>query len=146
MKLVMALLTNWQLTGPVQVNQKMTIFGVCSVAVWVRTWELKKLGLKALFCFWASKCNYWEISPTSKFHFWAAKQQISWVIAPWWIFIPFLWPSGSLLLPAAAKGSECHLHFASIKLCQASLMCYRFCREMSLSLLFYSSIASCTNL
>ena len=31
---------------------------------------------------------------------WAAKQQISWVIAPWWIFIPFLWPSGSLLLPS----------------------------------------------
>ena len=30
----------------------------------------------------------------------AAKQQISWVIAPWWIFIPFLWPSGSLLLPS----------------------------------------------
>ena len=58
--------------------------------------------------------------------YWAAKQQISWVIAPWWIFIP----SGSLLLPAPSRPSEHHLHFASIKLCQAFWM--------SLSLLFYS--------
>ena len=106
MKLVMALLTNWQLTGPVKVNQKMAFFGVCSVSVWVRTWVLKKLGLKAFFCCWASKYNYWEISPNSKFHYWAAKHQISWVIAPWWIFIPFLWPSGSLLLPAPSSLSN----------------------------------------
>ena len=34
---------------------------------------------------------------------WAAEQQISLVIAPWWIFIPFLWPSGSSLLPAPSR-------------------------------------------
>ena len=58
---------------------------------------------------------------------WAAKQQISWVIAPWWIFIPFLWPSSSLALPEPSSQLERHLHFASIKLCQASWMWYRFC-------------------
>ena len=58
----------------------------------------------------------------------AAKQQISWVIAPWWIFIPFLWPSGSLLLPAPSSGLERHLHFALTKLCQTSWMWYRFSR------------------
>ena len=44
---------------------------------------------------------------------WGAKQHISWFIAPCWIFIYFLWPSGSLLLPST---------FASIKLSQASWM------------------------
>ena len=45
---------------------------------------------------------------------WAAKHQISWVIAPWWIFITFIWPNGSLLLPAPSSRSERHLHFASL--------------------------------
>ena len=51
---------------------------------------------------------------------WAAKQQI------WWVFIPFLWPSCSLLLPAPSSWLERRLHFASINLCQASGMGYRF--------------------
>ena len=62
------------------------------------------------------------------------------VIALWWTFISFLWPSGFLLLPVPSSWLECHLHFASIKLCQASWMWYRFCRSMLLSLLFYSSM------
>ena len=66
----------------------------------------------------------WEIISS----YWAAKQQISWVIAPWWIFIPFFWPIGFLLLLAPSNRSERHLHFASIKLCQASWMWNRFSR------------------
>ena len=61
-------------------------------------------------------------------HYWAAKQQISWFIAPWWIFIPFVWPSSSLLLPLTSSWSEHHLHFASIKVCQASWTWYSFSR------------------
>ena len=45
---------------------------------------------------------------------WAAEQQFSWVIAPWWIFITFIWPSGSLLLLAPSSRSERHMHFASL--------------------------------
>ena len=44
---------------------------------------------------------------------WAEEQQFSWVIAPWWIFITFIWPSSSLLLPAPSSRSERHLHFVS---------------------------------
>ena len=40
---------------------------------------------------------------------------------PWWIFISFLWPNGSLLLPVSST-------FASIKLCQASWMWLDSCR------------------
>jgi hypothetical protein len=46
--------------------------------------------------------------------YWAAKQQTLWVIAPWWfsislwqICIAFVWPRGSLLLPAPSSWSEC---------------------------------------
>ena len=87
-----------------------------------------------------SKQKFWVRNWDDIFNYWAAKQQISWFIAPWWIFIPFLWPSGSLLLPVPSSRLERHLHFALIKLCQASWMWYRFSRLMSLSLLFSSSI------
>ena len=71
--------------------------------------------------------------------YWAVQQQISWVIAPWWIFSYFSL-TDFLLLTALSRRLERHLHFASIKLCQASWMWYRFGRYMSLSLLFSSSI------
>ena len=79
---------------------------------------------------------YWELRVSAelrihtiyfyKKQYWAARQQISWIIAPWWIFISFLWPSCSLLLPAPSSWLERRLHFASINLCQASGMGYRF--------------------
>ena len=60
---------------------------------------------------------YWDdMLSKEKLNYWAAKQQIWWVIAP-----------SSLLLPALSSRSERHLHFALIKLCQASWMWYRFC-------------------
>jgi hypothetical protein len=56
------------------------------------------------------------------------KQQISWVIAPWWFFvslwricITFIWPRSSLKLKAPSSQLECHLHFLSIRLCLALL-------------------------
>ena len=63
------------------------------------------------------------------YHFyWAAEQQTSWFIAPWWfcvflwwICITFVWPSGSQKLTALSSRSERHLHFASIRLCLALL-------------------------
>ena len=62
------------------------------------------------------------------FPYWAAKQQTSWVIAPWcfsvssWrICITFVWPRGSLKLTVPSSRSERHLHFASIRLCLALL-------------------------
>ena len=58
----------------------------------------------------------------------AAKQQISWVVSLWricvslWgICITFVWPRGSIKLPAPSSQSECHLHFALIRLCLALL-------------------------
>ena len=60
--------------------------------------------------------------------YWAARQQTSWVIAPWWfnvspwrICITFIWPSSSQKLTAPSSPSECHLHFALIRLCLALL-------------------------
>ena len=60
--------------------------------------------------------------------YWAAEQQTSWVIAPWWfsvspwrICITFVWPRGSLKLTAPSSQSERHLHFASIRLYPALL-------------------------
>ena len=59
---------------------------------------------------------------------WAAKQEISWVVSLWricvslwWIHITFVWPRGSLKLPAPSSWSECHLHFTLIRLCLALL-------------------------
>ena len=56
------------------------------------------------------------------------KQQLSWVIAPWWFFvslwricITFIWPRSSLKLKAPSSQSERHLHFLSIRLCLALL-------------------------
>jgi hypothetical protein len=61
-------------------------------------------------------------------NYWAAKQQNSWVIAPWWfnvspwqICITFVWPRGSVKLTVPSSWSERHLHFASIILCLALL-------------------------
>ena len=66
------------------------------------------------------KCNFGS--------YWAAKQQTSWVIAPWWfsvslwlICITFVWPRGSLKLTAPSSRSERHRHFASIRLSLALL-------------------------
>ena len=64
-----------------------------------------------------------------KIYHWAAKQQTSWVIAPWWltgvspwrICITFVWPRSSLKLAAPSSRLERHLHFASIILCLALL-------------------------
>ena len=56
--------------------------------------------------------------------YWAAKQQTSWVIAPWWfsvspwrICITFVWPRGSLKLTAPSSRSN----FETIRLCLALL-------------------------
>ena len=61
-------------------------------------------------------------------HNWQDTQQKSWVITPWWfsvshwrICITCVWPSGSQKLPSPSSRSECHLHFASIRLCLALL-------------------------
>ena len=61
-------------------------------------------------------------------YYWAAKQQISWIIAPWWICvslwqicITIVWLSGSRKLPAPSSWSERHLHFELIRLCLALL-------------------------
>ena len=76
----------------------------------------------------ALSANFFEITiHQERICYWAAEQQILWVIALWWILIPFLWPSGSLLLPVPSSQSERYLHFALIKLCQASWMWYHFC-------------------
>jgi hypothetical protein len=80
------------------------------------------------------RCKTYNLFVTSKkrnheFSNWAAKQQTSWVIALWWfsvspwrLCITFVWPSGSLKLPAPSSWSECHLHFASIRMCLAMLL------------------------
>ena len=67
------------------------------------------------------KFGKWKIKTWSWFFNWAAKQQTSWVIAPWWfsvspwrICITFFWPRGSLKLTAPSSRSERHLRFASL--------------------------------
>ena len=76
----------------------------------------------------AKSINWWRISEFEvfhkisclsyslhwEFHNWDDKQQISWVIAICWIFISFLWPSGSLLLPAPSRRLERHLQVAAL--------------------------------
>ena len=65
------------------------------------------------------------------FRHWGAQQHISRVMyrpLQWWIFVSFLWPSNSLLLPAPSSRLKRHLDFASIKLSQASWMWYRLSR------------------
>ena len=61
---------------------------------------------------------------TYKLEYWAAKQQTSWVIAPWWfsvspwrICITFVWPRSSLKLSAPSRRLDRNLHFALIRLC-----------------------------
>ena len=77
------------------------------------------------------------------FYNWAATT--SWVIAPWWfcvslwrICITFVWPSSSLKLPVTSSQSECHLHFALIRLCLALLFIISI-----LLFLFWIEIVNC---
>ena len=69
---------------------------------------------------WSSMNACWGGHVAQQSCYWAAKQQNSWVIAPWWfsislwqICITFVWPRSA---------------FASIKLCQASWMWLDSCR------------------
>ena len=59
---------------------------------------------------------------------WAAKQQTSWFITPWWfcvslwwICITFVWLSSSQKSTAPSSQLKRHLHFALIRLCLALL-------------------------
>ena len=90
-----------------------------------------KIGLSSR-CQWQTNKKYCLIRLPAATHslktHWAAKQETSWIIAPWWFSVSlwricttFIWPRGSIKLPAPFSQSECHLHFASIRLCMALL-------------------------
>ena len=52
-------------------------------------------------------------------------------VSPWWICIIFVWPRGCLKLPASSSQSECHLQFASNRLCQALLFIILIFRQVT---------------
>ena len=77
--------------------------------------------------------NFWLINNRN----WAAKQQTSWVITPWWfcvspwrICITFVWPSGFQKLTAPSSRWERHLHFSSSRLCLALLFIILMCSKL----------------
>ena len=92
----------------------------------------KENGLKIVrfFIFIVSKNrkNFHEKPWKAIVHNWAAKQQTSLIIAhwrfsvsPWWIYITFVWPRGSLKLTEPSSQLGRHLHFELIRLCLALL-------------------------
>ena len=68
---------------------------------------------------WIRLRKYYQLILFQNKKYWAAKQQISWVIAPGGF-------SSLTFDQVVPYYLERHLHFASIKLCQSSWMWYRF--------------------